>query len=212
MTETLPQLLERRRGIPQRTTWLVAAGIVVAGALAYLLFVRDPLDGQQQVVHRGRPVFNVLLTPGVVRRVRPRDGELLRLVAHRGRVRATETVRPLRLPAYEGDVAGVLPVFADGHARRLGARLPGFRQTFDGKTPIHTAPGYRIGFTYGTPADPGTGADILLVPPESPGVRDGVILSLRIARPSGRLPPRQRRALTAIRVAFRSFEFGPGRL
>jgi len=210
--ESLPTILERRRGIaPRRTLAAVGAGLVLAG-LVYLLVLRDPLDGKIQYVHAGAPVFNVLLTPEVVRRVPPRAGELLRLQAGRGPVQATTTVRRLRLPAYRGDVAGLLPVLADAHARRLARTVPGFRLRADGKARVNTAPGYQVGFSFASPAGKGEGIDVLVVPPETPGVRDGVILSYRATRPKRRIRPRLRAAAKAMRLAFRSFEFGPDRL
>jgi hypothetical protein len=187
---------------------IVAAAIAVLAAGGYLV-LHDPNGGLDQYVHHGTPTFNMLLDSSRVHRAKPEAGELLRLVAKRGPVRAEATVRPLHLPDYDGDVNGLLPVYAEQHARELATTIPGFEQTFDGKTPVHTAPGYRIGFNYGSD---GTGADILLVPPEAPEARDGVVVSLRIERPSGRLHARQRKALKAMRVAFRSFEFGAGRL
>jgi hypothetical protein len=194
--------------------WRVAVlAAVVLGAVVYWFVLRSPNDGLAQVVHRDKPVFNVLLDESRVRRVTPQPGELLRLVAHKGPARATTTVRALRLPAYTGDVNGFLPIYADAHARELAAAIPAFAQTYDGKAPVHGAPGYRVSFTFGTPGRPGKGADVMLVPPESPaGVRDGVLLSLRIERPPGHLRARQRKVLQAMRVAFRSFEFGPERL
>lgn len=210
--ESLPALLERRWGIPRRTTLLATGALVVATVLVYLLFIRDPFYGRDQYVHRKPPVFNVLLTPGVVERVAPRPGEFVRLHARQGPVRASATVRPLRLPAYRGDVSGLLPVYTDGRTRRLARSVPNFEVTLDGKARVHAAPGYQVGFSYGSPAFPREGVDIIVIPPEMPRARDGVILSYRAVRPAGRLPPRQRRVIRAMRSAFRSFEFGPDRL
>lgn len=209
--ESLPALIERRRGIAQRTTLAAVAAVLAAAVLVYWLVLRDPLDGKDQYVRTRAPVFNVLLTPGIVHRVRPRPGELLRLRARRGPVLATATVRRLRLPAYRGDVAGLLPVFTDAYTRRLAAATPGFHLLADGKARVHTAPGYQVGFGFTSQAGAGQGIDILTVPPELPGVRDGVILSYREIRPPGRIRPRLRAVLKAMRSAFRSFEFGPDR-
>ncbi len=205
--ETLPALLERRRGIRQRTTRLAVAAILVVAGLVYLLVIYDPLDGNTQVVHRSAPVFNVLYAPGIIRPVAPGPGELLRLRAHRRDLDLAVTVRPLRLPAYRGDVAGVLPVFTDGRARQLARSLPNFEVLTDGRTRVHTAPGYQVGFRYGSARRPGVGVDILAVPPETPGARDGVLLSFR--KVGGRGRPGDRVAAKAMRSAFASFEFGP---
>jgi hypothetical protein len=176
--ETLPQLLERRRGIPQRTTLLAAAALVLAGVAAVLLL----RSGPAKLVHASAPVFNVLQEPGV-RRVAARQGELMRLRA--GRV--TLAVRALELPPYEGDVAGLLPVYATTHSAA--------RPAAEGKARLNRAPGYEVTF-------PG-GSDTFLVPHERAST--GVVLVLR--EPAGA----PRRAVRAMRSALRTFEFGTGR-
>ena len=105
--ETLPQLLRRRYGIPERRSWLGAGVVVVLLVVAFLL-VHDPLDGKAQLVHRSAPVFNTLYTPGAVRPAKPRAGELQRYVGRRGPLRVEVAVRRLRLPPYQGDLAGAL--------------------------------------------------------------------------------------------------------
>lgn len=190
---------------------VIAGAVLAAGALVYLLFVRDPLGGNAQVVHRGRPVFNVLYKDDIVRRVPPRPGELLRLRVRRGPLLATTTVRRLRIPDYRGDVAGLLPVVADGYARALAKRYDGFRLTADNRARVHTAPGYEIGFAFSTPSGIGEGTDLLVMPFDEKHPRDGVVLSYRLTKQSGRQPRRLRKAAKAMRSAFRSFEFGPDR-
>ncbi len=209
--ETLPQILERRRGIGQRTSVAVIAAVLVLLTLLALLVFYDPLDGKQQVVHRQAPVFSVLLTPGLVKRATPRPGELLRLQGHRRGLGLAVTVRALHLPAYRGDVAGLLPAFTAGYAARLAGSVSSFRLQADGKARVHTAPGYQVGFSYGSAERPGTGIDILAVPPELPGVRDGAIITFRQVKGRRRLGARGRALVKAMRSAFRSFEFGPDR-
>lgn len=193
-----------------RARAIVAAAVAVAGVLVYLAFLRDPFDGNAQALHRARPVFNVLYKAPVIRRVAPRPGELLRLRAHRGKLLTTTTVRRLRLPPYRGDVAGLLPVFADARARELAKRYPGFDQTVDTRARVHTSPGYEIGFTFRSPKGYGEGTDLLVLPDE-PGIRDGVVLSYRLTKATGRQPRRLRQAAKLMRSALRSFEFGADR-
>jgi hypothetical protein len=207
-TETLPALLERRHGIAPRTTLLAAAGIVAVIVIAALL-LRDPLNGKAQLVHRSAPVFNLLYKPPV-RRVAARPGELERLQARRGPLRATTTVTRLRLPAYRGYLAGVLPVFADNAARRLARRYPRFHLTGDTRARVHTSPGYELDFTFAEGGRLGFGTDLFVVP-DKPGERDGVVLSYRLTKPPGRQPKPRRKAAKTMRSAFRSFEFGPDR-
>lgn len=190
---------------------LIAAGLALIGVVVYLAFIRDPLDGNAQVVRRGSPAFNVLYRRDLIQRVRPRPGELLRLRARRGPLLTTTTIRRLRIPDYKGDVAGLLPVFADARARQLAKRFDGFRQTADNRARVHTAPGYEVGFTFTTPTGIGEGTDLLVMPFDEKHPRDGVILSYRLTKSSGRQPKARRQTAKAMRSAFRSFEFGPDR-
>jgi hypothetical protein len=206
--ESLPALLERRHGIAPRTT-LVGVAVAIAVIVVAVLVVRDPLGGKTQVVHRKDPVFN-LLSKAPVHRVAPGPGELLRLSAHRGPLRATTTVTRLRLPPYRGFLAGALPVFADNAARRLARRYPHFHLTGDTRARVHTAPGYELDFTFATSGRLGFGTELFVVP-DKPGERDGVVLSYRLTKPPGRQPRPRRRAAKAMRSALRSFEFGPDR-
>jgi len=208
--ETLPAMLRRRYGVRERTTLAVAAGLVVLAVLAVVL-LHDPFDGKVQRVHRGSPVFNVLYTPGLVEGADPRDGELDRYQARRGPLRLALTIRPLRLPPYRGDASGVLPIVVERHARTLARALPGFRVTGEGRARVGAAPGYEISYSYGPPGSPSTGRDVLLVPPEEPGVRDGVVMSLRENRAGVRRGEAARDTVRAIRAVVRSFRFGTGR-
>jgi hypothetical protein len=208
--ETLPALLRRTRGIPERRT-LIGAGVVAVALVIAFLVLYDPLDGRTQRVHDTRPVFNTLYLKGVVEPVAPKGDELQRYEAHHGRLDLSVTVRPLRLPAYQGDVAGLLPVFMERHMRGLAARLPGFQVTEEGKARLNKAPGYQVAFTYGTARRPSQGRDTIVVPDQQPGVRDGVVVSLRQAR--GPHPPDAagKEVAAAMRSAFRSFKYGADR-
>lgn len=79
------------------------------------------------------------LAPGV-RAADARDGELVRL-RHAG---GTLTARRIDLPAYDGDAAGLLPVFMTNHAARLGVTPTG-----EGRVRLGDAPGYEITFDGG---------------------------------------------------------------
>jgi hypothetical protein len=208
--ETLPALLRRRHGIPERTTLLAAGALALLLVVAFLL-LRDPLQGRTQRVHRPAPVFNTLYKPGLVRPVAPRGDELQRYEAGRNRLQVRFTVRPLRLPAYRGDVAGLLPVYIDRHVRELAAALPGFEVTFEGKARVHGAPGYQVAFRYGTADRPTTGRDVIVVPPEEPGARDGALLAFRQTRGRARPGARGLELVAAMRSTFRSFMYGADR-
>lgn len=208
--ETLPALLRRTRGIPEQRTLAAAAALAVLLVVAYLL-VHDPLDGKTQRVHDRPPVFNTLYAKGLVHPVAPKGDEYQRYEAHRGPLRLEVTIRPLILPAYKGDVSGLLPVFMERHMAGLKRALPGFTVTDEGKARVNTAPGYQVGFTYGGADRPSTGRDVLVVPPEEPGVRKGVIITLRQTRGRNRPGAKGQALVKAMRSAFRSFKFGSDR-
>ena len=208
--ETLPALLRRTRGIPERRT-LAAFGVLAALVVVALFALRDPLDGKTQRVHAAKPVFNTLYTAGLVQPVAPQGDEYQRYEARRGPLDIAVTVRPLALPAYKGDVSGVLPVTMERHIDTLQGDIPGFAVTDEGKARVNKAPGYQVGFTYGTPDRPSTGRDVLVLPPEEPGVREGVIITLRQSRGPARPGAKGKALVKAMKSAFRSFKFGADR-
>jgi hypothetical protein len=150
---TLSQLLK----VSQRTVLLVTAGLIVIAGAAVLILRDEPTT----VTADG---FSLQLTSGV-HRAPPRNGELMRL--HAGR--STLTVRPLHLPPYEGDVSGVLPVYATNHTSS--------QPTEEGSARINRAPGYQV--------TSGTSTDVFLVP--SDHARDGVRITYRRASKALRL-------------------------
>jgi hypothetical protein len=204
---TLPVLVRRRTGLPERVTVaLLVLALVAAGAAA--VFVRPRVDGVSKLIHRSDPVFNLVYANGALLEAEPRPGELARLEGRRGRQSVTITVRPLALPAYDGDVAhGLLPVYASGHIERLAAELDGFRLHEQHRARINDAPGYEIRFRSGSTI----GIDTLLVPDEQEE-RGAVVLSLRrtVDGPM-RLGKREQAYAHNGSEAFRSFAYGTGR-
>lgn len=201
---TGPQLIRRRLGQRGRRLLAAAAAIVVL-ALALLIATRAG-DGLTTLEHRSKPVFTILHPAGVVRRVAPAPGELVRLQSHRGRLRMLVTVRRLTLPAYRGSVSGFLPVYADRRLRGLAAELPGFRARTDGKARVNDAPGYQLRYRAGPASRRTIGIDILVVPKD--GDREGVVLRYRQTNPPRPLDTGQKALVKTTRKAFRSFRFG----
>lgn len=208
--ETLPSILRRRYGIPERRTYLAALLITVLLAVVIVL-LRDPLDGKAQRVHASKPVFNTLYTAGVVEPVRPHAGELQRYEARRGPMRISIAIRPVDLPAYQGDVSGLLPVYTQRHIEDLRRELPGFELLTEGRARFNKAPGYAVEFRYGKPGNRTSGQDAFVVPPDEPGARDGVIVSYREHRGAIKAGPRTFAVVKAARSAFRSFKYGSDR-
>jgi hypothetical protein len=208
---TLPALLRRRAGVPERVTVALLVLALALVAVAALL-VRPRVDGVRTLVHRSEPVFNLEYDTGALHEVAPRPGELARLEGQRGRQSVSITAWPLELPAYEGDVAhGLLPVYASGHIRGLAGDRDRFRLTEQHRARINEAPGYEIRFLSGPAARPTLGTDTLLLPDEEES-RGAVLLSMR-RTVDGRLRLNEREKEFADRAseAFRSFSYGTGR-
>ena len=208
---TLPALLRRRAGVPERVTVAVLLLALLAVAVAALL-VRPRVDGMGTLVHRSEPVFNLEYDTGALRSAPPRAGELVRLEGRRGRQSVTITARPLELPPYDGDVAhGLLPVYASGHIRTLADELERFRLIDQHRARINDAPGYEVRFVSGPAARPTLGTDTLLLPDEEES-RGAVLLSMR-RTVEGRLKltEREKEFVDRTSEAFRSFSYGTDR-
>jgi hypothetical protein len=175
---TLPTLARRRFGVRERTTIaLLLAALAVAGAA--LLLVRPRVDRISEVVHRDAPAFTLQYRNDLLRSEPPRSGELARLEGRRGRQAVTITVRPLELPAREGDYAhGFLPIYASGHIERLAGQLDGFQLRAEHRARVNDAPGYEIRFRSGPPGRFTFGSDLMLLPSEEEE-RGALLLSLR---------------------------------
>jgi hypothetical protein len=205
---TLPAIVRGRLGVRERTTIaLLAAALVLV--LVAVLVVRPRVDGITHLVHRSQPVFNVLYKDGALRAVAPRPGELLRLEGRRGRMTATVTVSPLRLPAHEGDVAhGLLPAYASRHIDAQRARLDAFQLRFEGRARVNGAPGYEVRFRTGPPGRRAFENDVLLVPAEDEA-RGAVVVTLRRAIRGRPTVGKTEQAFSdTAAAAFHSFKYG----
>jgi hypothetical protein len=205
---TLPALVRRRTGLPERhTVALLVVGLVLLAAVA--LLVRPRVDGESRLVHRGEPTFNLMYASGALHEATPRGDELARLEGRRGRQAVTITVRPLALPAQGGDVAhGLLPVHASGHIRALEAELDRFQLRDQHRARINDAPGYEMQFRTGPPGRRTFGTDTLIVPDER-DARGALLLSMRreVDGPV-RLSDGEKDFADLGSEAFRSFTYG----
>ena len=207
---TLPALLRRRLGLPPAVTIAIAV-LVAAGAVVGVLIAlsRPPWPGEK-VIHDGKPVFNLLYPPDSMHVVKPHRGEYLRIEGRRGKLVVSVVARPLRLPAYRGDVThGLLPVYADRFAEGLRSR--GFSLREEGRARVNNAVGYEIGVQAVSPGRREYGRDVLLTSDDddAPGI---LLLSLRQSKAGGATFTKPQKALAAAsRKAYRSFRFGTER-
>ena len=200
---TLPEALERR-GIPSRVTIGIALALLLLLGVVSFVLTRET-TGLEQIVRREAPIYNLLYTPGKVRQVDARPGELTRLEASTPGYRAVVSVRPLRLPAYEGNVSGLLPIFAIRHTFDA-PDAAGLELLDEAKARVNDAPGYQVGLRRG-----GTTLRRVYVLPEEEqvGGRDGVILEFQ---ETGSARSEDGKAVVkAAKKAFRSFRFGTER-
>ncbi len=116
------------------------------------------------------------------------------------------TVEPLELPAYTGDVGGVLPVEASREVERLKERFPNLELVEEGKVRINRAAGYSLVFR--ASRSPRMYGRLVLLPEPVPGARTGVKL-LMLATPAGGAgKARDVGTSGAVKTPYRSFRFG----
>ena len=208
----LPALLRARLGIPPAVTLTIAALLAAAAVAAILLVLtRSPSPGEQ-VVHERAPVFNLLYPPAALREAAPRAGELLRLEGRRGRLTVAVVIRPLELPAYDGDVThGLLPVYANRFFEAQRELLPGLELVHEGRARVNNGVGYEVGFKAVAADARAYGRDVLLVPDDPEEGRGFVTLSLRQQKPGGPFTKAERGLANGARKTYRSFRFGTER-
>jgi hypothetical protein len=180
---TLPELLgPRLRAWPRPARLgLAALGALVVLALVYALFLRgEGAKAKRAVIVRSPVAFNFVYR-APFRKQDPQAGELARV----GSKDQSFSVRELRLPAYRGDAAGFLPLYAARLERDMARQLPGFAWRSDGRANINKQQGFEIVFqfrrsdgtlTYGRrilllpTVTARQGADIWAVAPRSPAI------------------------------------------
>jgi hypothetical protein len=210
---SLPAIARRRFGIPPVLTLAIVAVLAVGVAVAMVYLITRPNTAGTKVVHSDPPVFNLLYPAGVMRKAKPREGELMRIEGRRGKLDISIVVRPLRLPRYDGDVThGLLPLYADRFADAQAAVLPGFELVSEGRARVNNGVGYEIGFQSVRPGMRVYGRDVLLVPDDPEEGKGLVTLSLRQVKPGGPFKKGGERNLAyQSKKAYRSFRFGTSR-
>jgi hypothetical protein len=207
---SLPELAGPRwRRLP---AWL-RLGLAALAALVVVLVVLA-------VTGRGADERSVVVTEPVafnlrhattLTRVAPAGPEMLRLEQRRdGRRVGSFAVRPLRLPAYRGSVAGAYPIYAERIVAELRARFADFELADEGRVRINEAPGYGVGFRARQDGRRVWGRTVLVVPETDPPepVRDGVRMDLVASPGSGVSNPADVGAVGGLKLPLRSFRFG----
>jgi hypothetical protein len=95
-----------------------------------------------------------------------------------GSVKYSFAVDPLRLPRYAGSVWGELPIYAYGYILALSRHSQGFELRGEGKTRIsNTLTGYQVAYSEKLAGREIYARNVLLLP-ERPGVREGVVIAM----------------------------------
>jgi hypothetical protein len=207
---TLPEILAPRlRGVPPvlRVGVPVLIAAIALLAVAYKLFKGPP---GQQVIVRHPITFNFRFQ-SPLHKVPPLAGELVRLEAHRHDAQRTFlssfAVRPMRLPAYRGQVGAVLPAYATTFERSLGQRYANLEIVEEGRQRVVNEVAYAIFFTARLGKRHLSGRDILLPDPK-PGSRDGLELELISTPAGGAGPPASVGNAEPLATPLHTFRFG----
>jgi hypothetical protein len=174
---------------------LIALALVVA-------LTRGASEDGVRIVRDGAVAFN-LRHPDSMRLVEPTGDELLHLERED---LDSFVVEPLELPAYEGDVGGVLPVVATRELDALRERFPDLEPVEEGKARINTVAGYSLAFR--ASRRPRLYGRLVLLPRPVPGARDGVKLLLLANPDAGAGKARDVGTSGQLKTPYRSFRFG----
>lgn len=173
---TLPQLLAPRIDSLPRTV----ARVLVAAAVAVVVLVviaalrlHDPVYS-----HSGPPASFSTSYSRAMTREPTAPGVLLSLRENSSvGLAASFEIRTLRLPSYDGEISGLLPVVAIKLIQHLRATLPSFVLWSQGRTRINLVAGYAFTYQQTIGGRPYWGRYVLLTP-QLKGDREGLLISM----------------------------------
>jgi hypothetical protein len=200
--EHRPTLGETLAPLPRPARWAVLAvlGLLLIG-LVIALTGKATADGKRLV--RERPLaFNLRVPPGM-QEIKPAAGEWAHL-ERKGK--DSFVVEPLKLPAYKGDVGGILPVVATREIEALKKRFPALEPVEEGKGRINQAAAYSVVFR--ASRKPRLYGRLVLLPQPVPGARDGVKLLLLATPEAGAGKASDVGTRGQLKTPYRSFRFG----
>jgi hypothetical protein len=197
---TLPELLRPRLARMPRLVRLGLAAVLallIAGVAARVLTAGD---GERTIAVTEPIGFRFGYLPPLHER-RPHPGELARV----GGSGQSFAVRELRLPAYRGDAAGFLPLYATRLNAEMARQFPGYRWRAEGRANINRIQGYEILFRFRGPGGRRMfGRRELLLPAST--ARHGVDLLLLARRSKAVRTVGEVGGSGALKRALRSFE------
>jgi len=187
--------------MPKRVRWVAIAVLVLLVLAALVPLAKGAADeeGTREIVRE--PIAFNLRYPDAMQRVD--DDELF----HLERPGLDEfVVEPLELPAYEGDVNGILPVAASQELEQLKQRFPALEPVEEGKVRINRAAGYSLVFR--ASRSPRLYGRLVLLPEPVPGARTGVKLLMLATPDGGADKARDVGTNGLLKTPYRSFRFG----
>lgn len=179
---TLPELLGPRIRRLGRVGRVVVVTVALLVAALLVVLASGSGDDAKVLLVRGPVTFNLTHDPGRLERATPPPGASLLL-----RTPASDpdpehlVVRPITLPPYEGEPAGVQPIVASGLIEQMRRADPAFILRSEGRTRINRQPGYQIQFQTRVGGSTAYGRRTLLFADE-PGVRAGADVTLLAVR------------------------------
>src|SRR4051794_12998867 len=158
-------------------------------------------DGR--VIVRERPIAFNLRVPSGMNQLDPGRGEWVHL-ERKGQ--DSIVIEPLQLPAYKGDVGGILPIVAARELDALERRFPDLEPVEEGKARINKAAGYSLSFRVSR--SPRMYGRLVLLPQPVPGARDGVKMLLLATPEGGAGKATDVGTRGQLKTPYRSFRFG----
>jgi hypothetical protein len=200
--EHRPTLREELAPLPAPARWAVV-GVLVVLVVAIVVALTGGASSDGRRIVRERPLaFNLRMPPGMSE-IAPAAGEWLH-IERKGR--DSMIVEPLELPAYRGDVGGVLPIVAARELDALKRRFPALEPVEEGKARINQVAGYSLSFR--ASRHPRGYGRLVLLPQPVPGTRDGVKLLLLANPAAGAGKASDVGTRGQLKTSYRSFRFG----
>jgi len=163
----------------RRSSRLLRGGVVAGGATLLVALAGLALTLENAHYSHGGPVPFSFSYRGLYG-VAPDPGGYVKVQAHwpDGSVKYSFAVDRLRLPPYSGPLLGELPIYVSGYIRALSRQSREFELRGEGKTRIsNTLTGYQVAYSEELEGREMYARNVLLLP-ESPGVREGVVIAM----------------------------------
>ncbi len=176
---TLGTLLAPRWHAASALARRLTIAAVVAFAAGVLALVLTLLNVSYS--HGGRVPFSFSYRG--LSRVAPEPGGYIRIEKRspHGRLLYSFAIDPLTVPAYTGEAAAAMPIFASAYVRELRARYPGLVYRGEGRTTVNSVLAYDVLYERTVEGRRMYGRDVLLLPHRA-GAREGIDIVMLTAR------------------------------